>query len=508
MWGFFSPVAKWVKKKKCVIDNTTFRLHYQVTFALLIACSLLTTARQYFGDPISCITDPGMDGKVFETYCWMTGTFTLPYLLTGKQGQDFAHPGVGPYRGRRSSDFFGTQNFHMGVNPNMKIQEIKDFVDKNGDKINEKLSPLLENHIMEKEPIPQFMEHFSDTVRKHIPDFDSAFVNSNKESTSTSKPMDAIKKYVQKSMEKLKKKEEDLLSKNDPGYLRTDKNGDEIRHAWYQWVCFILFLQAVLCYIPRYIWKNWEGGKIAMLVQGLDAPMLENDPSTHEDRRSLIVKYMMKNLHKNNLYAIKFFTCEFLNFINIVGQMYLMDTFLGGLFSTYGTDVLNIVNDEDARVDPMARTFPKMAKCTFHKYGPSGTIQLHDGLCILPLNIINEKIFIVLWFWYIALAIWTGIFLCYRITTVASSQVRYLLFCNRSKGTRPMDVAEITNRLWLGDWIILMQLAKNINGEVFNDLVGDLRESIDPKRRDNIEMKDSGNGTPTAPDEPIYSNQQ
>ena len=26
----------------------------------------------------------------------------------------------------------------------------------------------------------------------------------------------------------------------------------------------------------------------------------------------------------------------------------------------------------------------QMAKCTFHKYGPTGTIQRHDGLCILP----------------------------------------------------------------------------------------------------------------------------
>ena len=30
---------------------------------------------------------------------------------------------------------------------------------------------------------------------------------------------------------------------------------------------------------------------------------------------------------------------------------------------------------------------------TFHKYGPSGTIKKHDGLCILPINIINKKVF-------------------------------------------------------------------------------------------------------------------
>lgn len=43
--------------------------------------------------------------------------------------------------------------------------------------------------------------------------------------------------------------------------------------------------------------------------------------------------------------------------------------------------------------------FPRVTKCTFHKFGASGTIQKHDALCVLALNILNEKIFIFLWFW-------------------------------------------------------------------------------------------------------------
>ncbi len=39
-------------------------------------------------------------------------------------------------------------------------------------------------------------------------------------------------------------------------------------HKYYQWVCFFLFFEAALFYTPRYIWKNSEGGKIKMLVQG------------------------------------------------------------------------------------------------------------------------------------------------------------------------------------------------------------------------------------------------
>ena len=51
----------------------------------------------------------------------------------------------------------------------------------------------------------------------------------------------------------------------------------------------------------------------------------------------------------------------------------------------------------------------QVTKCTFHKFGPSGTVQKFDGLCVLPLNIINEKIYVFLWFWFVILAIVTGI---------------------------------------------------------------------------------------------------
>ena len=45
--------------------------------------------------------------------------------------------------------------------------------------------------------------------------------------------------------------------------------------------------------------------------------------------------------------------------------------------------------------------FPRAAKCTFESYGPSGTIQSFDALCLLPLNILNQKLFIIVWIWYI-----------------------------------------------------------------------------------------------------------
>ena len=80
--------------------------------------------------------------------------------------------------------------------------------------------------------------------------------------------------------------------------------------------------------------------------------------------------------------------------------------FFLGEFSRYGSDLLAISElPPEEREDPMSRVFPKMTKCSFHKFGPSGTVEKFDGLCVLPLNIINEKIYLFLWFWFILVTV-------------------------------------------------------------------------------------------------------
>ena len=46
--------------------------------------------------------------------------------------------------------------------------------------------------------------------------------------------------------------------------------------------------------------------------------------------------------------------------------------------------------DPEDRLDPMSRIFPRVTKCTFNKFGPSGSVQRRDAMCVLPVNIINE----------------------------------------------------------------------------------------------------------------------
>ena len=109
--------------------------------------------------------------------------------------------------------------------------------------------------------------------------------------------------------------------------------------------------------------------------------------------------------------------------------MFLLDRFFDGTFLTFGIEVMSFADrDQEDRIDPMVYIFPRMTKCTFHKFGTSGEIEKHDALCILPLNIFNEKIYIFLWFWMLVLGALTFLVVVYRVLICLFQSFRaYLL---------------------------------------------------------------------------------
>lgn len=150
-------------------------------------------------------------------------------------------------------------------------------------------------------------------------------------------------------------------------------------------------------YVPHWIWKNLEDGKMRMITDGLRG-MVSLPEDYRKDRQNRIIKYLMESLNSHAGYSFAYYLCEALNFINVIVNIFLVDKFLGGAFMTYGTDVIKFSNmDQDTRFDPMIEIFPRLTKCTFRKYGPGGSQQSHDTLCVLALNILNEKIYIFLW---------------------------------------------------------------------------------------------------------------
>lgn len=109
-------------------------------------------------------------------------------------------------------------------------------------------------------------------------------------------------------------------------------------HRYYQWVSFVLFFQSTLFYIPRWLWKMWEGGKIQALMMDLDVGVCSEQEK--RQKKKLLVDYLYSSRGHHNWYAARYFFCEILALVNVVFQMFALDKFFDGEFLTYGLQVI------------------------------------------------------------------------------------------------------------------------------------------------------------------------
>merc|ERR1712088_933183 len=249
-------------------------------------------------------------------------------------------------------------------------------------------------------------------------------------------------------------------------------------HKFYQWVVLVLILQAGAFYLPRLLWKTAEGGVMKLLTTGLTDIDSFMNKETRREGVKLIANYYNITPSRRGTYFMKFVFCELLNLVNVFVQIYFTDVFLGYQFTKYGREVF-AVSEEDLnnRVDPMHKVFPKVTKCSFSKYGPSGTIQRHDALCVLPLNIINEKIYIFLYFWFVFPAAISAVWLVYRLLTIMSLDVHVsVIYARSDRMVRRetiracLENPDHTAMERLGDYLLLYLITKNVNPLIIKDV--------------------------------------
>lgn len=65
-------------------------------------------------------------------------------------------------------------------------------------------------------------------------------------------------------------------------------------YSYYQWVCFVLFFQGIMCYIPKLIWETAEGGLMETLVMGLNMGICDKDEKC--TKKKIIIDYLVKNI--------------------------------------------------------------------------------------------------------------------------------------------------------------------------------------------------------------------
>ena len=77
--------------------------------------------------------------------------------------------------------------------------------------------------------------------------------------------------------------------------------------------------QAILFYIPRWLWKNWEAGKVSALRMDLNLGIISDVEK--KLKKKLLIDYLYSNLKHHNFWAYRYFFCEFLALLNVSGRI-------------------------------------------------------------------------------------------------------------------------------------------------------------------------------------------
>ncbi|ESO11487.1 hypothetical protein HELRODRAFT_132794, partial [Helobdella robusta] len=205
---------------------------------------------------------------------------------------------------------------------------------------------------------------------------------------------------------------------------------EEVRQrkiTYYQWVPIILMLQALMFLAPWIVWRVLAGRvgiKLGNIIQAACKSQL-SDKCEEREAAHKFAFYLLNRFHHHQtspplphlISPSKCFsnTCHFfkphlftsyivvkiLYLTNSVGQLFLLDKFLGVEFYTFGYHVLTflIANRQWTPTD----RFPHVTMCDF-RIRQSTNVHQYTVQCVLPINIFNEKVFTVIWFWLVIVA--------------------------------------------------------------------------------------------------------
>lgn len=179
----------------------------------------------------------------------------------------------------------------------------------------------------------------------------------------------------------------------------TMRNAVEHVVANYNMYPWILLSQAVVAMIPRFLWLQYEAGKVKNLIQELKNPALDRQKQI--EQRNRVTRFFINTNRKfNDRYFHAYLCCEILNHIITICQFFVIGSYLDT--NTYGLSYYGWVNDDllagAVAINNVADIiFPAMVKCRVPVASVAGFGGPTEVLCSLPINRFYANSYVGVW---------------------------------------------------------------------------------------------------------------
>jgi len=246
---------------------------------------------------------------------------------------------------------------------------------------------------------------------------------------------------------------------------------------YYIWVSMLLFLNGLVFMIPDKLWQYFENGVLEQF--GSDKRNFLDNPTDERAKHVAVFKNISKKLSRK--YFWTFVACEMLNVIIGIISFLFINAFLSGHFSTYGADVLNynLGNSANNR-DPMCSLFPTIVDCALGTFAVTGAKDDKSTICILGQNILNQKIYFVLWLWFMVLFGVSVLVIINRLMCIFVPAFQRQVLASHLKSRNANRLTSLERiplgHDYLGKWFILAQLGRNSSPYKYRDFLDQLGE--------------------------------
>ncbi|CAF3894153.1 unnamed protein product [Rotaria sp. Silwood1] len=245
---------------------------------------------------------------------------------------------------------------------------------------------------------------------------------------------------------------------------------------YYQWSPFILLFMALCFYFPRMLWRSLNNKSGLDIEKLVEAALKQEQQVDQREEREKTIKHITNSIrvyienryasstqpnhhpqiffkkfcysltfwrhrHLSSFIVLLFTFVKFLFLFNSLLQIFLLNAFLDNDYHLFGFEVIvKFIRGLDWRE---SKRFPRVTLCDFH-IREVGIIHRYTVQCVLPINLFNEKIFLILWFWFLLLAAFNiGDFISWLLRIIRvdsrSAYVRRKLAMKRAAINEPID---------------------------------------------------------------------
>jgi hypothetical protein len=287
--------------------------------------------------------------------------------------------------------------------------------------------------------------------------------------------------------------------------------------SYYQWVPLILLTQALMAFSPCLLWRFLslrsginmgaliDAGTVCQratyveirektvryIVNQMDRYLL----SQREYRQGCCVRikevlskycFLVGGKRHGNYLTFSYLIVKSLYMANAIGQLFMLDMFLGSDYHMYGLYVIaKFLRGEDWT---SVNRFPRITLCRFDIRHQS---RVHGYVvqCALTINLFNEKIFIIVWFWFIFLSIMTVFSMLQWVTRALywPAQVQYIkknLKAFETSHRHKVIMSKFAQHYLRRDGLFILRLlSMNVGEMVAAETVCGLWENYGPDRR-------------------------